>query len=170
MIQVFVLESKDEREKSDSERGAVTVALGQEPAPTPAAARPSSSQIPPPDPTKSSGFPLPAGSGAGTPPPSRAGDWEDFDPPQKPGAKSPSQATGWSQPAAFFFFFLKFLIFFRISALSGQGARSSLEATQRWERAFGGGGDSRSSTTNCSLCQLAAPAPHRHPGKKRKKR
>lgn len=125
---------------------------------------------PPPDPTKSSGFPLPAGSGAGTPPPSRAGDWEDFDPPQKPGAKSPSQATGWSQPAAFFFFFLKFLIFFRISALSGQGARSSLEATQRWERAFGGGGDSRSSTTNCSLCQLAAPAPHRHPGKKRKKR
>lgn len=40
----------------------------------------------------------------------------------------------------FFFFLFKFLIFFRISALSGQGASSSPEATQRWERAFGGGG------------------------------
>lgn len=65
---MFVLESKDEREKkSDCERGAVTVALGQELTPTPALARPVNSQrLPPPNPTKSSGFPVPAGWSGGS--------------------------------------------------------------------------------------------------------
>lgn len=68
---------------------------------------------PPPDPTKSSGFPLPAGSGAGTPPPSRAGDWEDFDPPQKPGAKSPfPRPPDGPNRLLFFFFFSQIFDFF----------------------------------------------------------
>lgn len=174
MIQVFVLESKDEREKkSDCRRGAVTVALGQELTPTPALARPANSQrIPPPIPPRVQASPSrPAGARAGGSPGGEAGGgWHGalgdsgtgFNPPQKlghkplpvcgPGDGGPCLVAAGRSPKPQ-----------RPSpALPSEGCEHALTA-----RGLRGAGDGNG-TASCSLNQLTALAPRWQPREKRK--